>query len=103
MTDTAIDTLTKIEENLDLKEPSLYKVIFVNDDVTPVDFVIQALMSIFSHDLNTAEELTQKVHDEDMAIVAVLPYEIAEQKGIETTVLSRNNNYPLQVKIEADV
>lgn len=54
------DTLTKIEENLDLKEPSLYKVILLNDDVTPVDFVIQALMSIFMHDLTTAEELTQK-------------------------------------------
>ena len=103
MTDTATDTLTKIEENLNLKEPSLYKVIFVNDDVTPVDFVIQALMSIFMHDLTTAEELTQKIHAEGLAIVAVLPYEIAEQKGIETTVLSRNNNYPLQVKIEADV
>ncbi|SVC58378.1 uncharacterized protein METZ01_LOCUS311232 [marine metagenome] len=59
-------------------------------------------MSIFNHDMQTSQELTQKVHDEGMAVVAILPYEIAEQKGIETTVLSRNNNHPLQVKIEAD-
>jgi len=102
-TETGTDTLTKIEENLGLKEPSLYKVILLNDDVTPTDFVQNCLMSIFMHDLTTAEELTQKVHDEGLAIVAVLPYEIAEQKGIETTVLSRNNNYPLQVKIEEDI
>jgi ATP-dependent Clp protease adaptor protein ClpS len=102
MSDTGTDTLTKIEENLDLKEPSLYKVVFLNDDVTPMDFVMNCLMSIFNHSLTEAEELTHKIHQEGFAIVAVLPYEIAEQKGIETTVLSRNNNYPLQVKIEAD-
>ena len=96
------DTATKIEENLKLKEPPLYKVVFINDDVTPVDFVVNCLMSIFMHDIDTSQNLTQKVHQDGFAVVAVLPYEIAEQKGIETTVLSRNNNYPLQVKIEAD-
>ena len=96
------DTAVKIEENLKLKEPPLYKVVFLNDDVTPMDFVMNCLMSIFMHDINTSQDLTQKIHQDGFAVVAVLPYEIAEQKGIETTVLSRNNNYPLQVKIEAD-
>ena len=96
------DTATKIEENLSLKEPPLYKVIFIDDDVTPIDFVVNCLMSIFMHTIDTAQDLTQKVHTDGFAIVAILPYEIAEQKGIETTVLSRNNNYPLQIKIEAD-
>jgi len=96
------DTATKIKKQLDLKEPPLYKVIFINDDVTPMDFVINVLMSIFKHTIEEAQELTHKIHVEDSAIVAILPYEIAEQNGIETTVLARNNNYPLQVKIEAD-
>lgn len=96
------DTATKIEENLKLKEPPLYKVVFINDDVTPMDFVMNCLMSIFMHAIDAAQDLTHRIHQEGFAVVAVLPYEIAEQKGIETTVLSRNNNYPLQVKIEAD-
>ena len=96
------DTATKIEENLKLKEPPLYKVLFIDDDVTPMDFVVNCLMSIFMHTITAAQDLTHKIHQEGSAIVAVLPYEIAEQKGIETTVLSRNNNYPLQIKIEAD-
>ena len=43
-----------------------------------------------------------KVHEEGSAVVAVFPYEIAEQKGIEVTLLARNNGFPLQVKIEQD-
>lgn len=96
------DTAVKIKKQLDLKEPPLYKVIFIDDDVTPVDFVINVLMTVFSHTLEESQELTYKVDAEGSAIVAVLPYEIAEQHGIEVTVLARNNNYPLQVKIEAD-
>ena len=96
------DILTKIEEQLDLKEPVLYNVVFINDDVTPIDFVINALMSIFKHDLATAEEITQKIHTEGSAIVATLPYEIAEQKGIEITVSARSNDYPLRIRIEAN-
>ena len=42
------------------------------------------------------------IHEIGSAVVAVLPYEIAEQKGIEVTVLARNNNYPLQVKLEPE-
>jgi ATP-dependent Clp protease adapter protein ClpS len=44
--------------------------------------------------------LTIKVHDEDQAVVATLPYEMAEQKGIEVTILARNHGFPLQVKVE---
>jgi ATP-dependent Clp protease adaptor protein ClpS len=98
MTDVAV----KVEKQLDLKEPPLYKVIFIDDDVTPMDFVIKILMTTFKHTLEESQELTHKVDSEGSAIVAILPYEIAEQHGIEVTVLARNNNYPLQVKIEAD-
>jgi len=47
MSDTATDTITKIEENLNLKEPSLYKVVFLNDDVTPMDFCNELLNVYF--------------------------------------------------------
>jgi ATP-dependent Clp protease adapter protein ClpS len=46
--------------------------------------------------------ITQDIHSAGSAVVAVLPYEVAEQKGIEVTVHARTNNYPLQVKLEPD-
>ena len=49
-----------------------------------------------------AAELTEKIHTEGSAVVAVMPYEIAEQKGIEVTMEARTEGFPLQVKIEAD-
>ena len=52
-----------------------------------------------SSDLQT---LTLDIHNAGSAVVAVLPYEIAEQKGIEVTVSARSRGYPLQVKVEAD-
>ena len=55
------DTAVKIKKQLDLKEPPLYKVIFIDDDVTPMDFVINVLMTVFSHTLEEAQELTYKV------------------------------------------
>ena len=50
------DTATKIKKQLDLKEPPLYKVIFINDDVTPMDFVINVLMSIFKHTIEHGQK-----------------------------------------------
>jgi ATP-dependent Clp protease adapter protein ClpS len=49
-----------------------------------------------------AEEMTMKVHTDGSAIVATLPYEMAEQKGVEVTLLARNNGFPLVVKLEPE-
>jgi ATP-dependent Clp protease adaptor protein ClpS len=83
-------------------EPKKFKVIFLNDDKTPMDFVIDVLMNLFSHNEVTSQELTVKIHTEGSAVVGVFPYEVAEQKGIETTHLARTAGYPLAVKIESE-
>jgi ATP-dependent Clp protease adaptor protein ClpS len=85
-----------------ISPPSEHKVIYLNDDVTPMDFVIESLIDIFDHNLSSAELLTEKVHTEGSAVVAVLPFEIAEHKGIETTVSARKHGYPFQLKIEPE-
>ena len=103
MTDTAVETRAKIAQNLKIKEPSQFRVIYVNDNVTTMEFVVETLKSIFNYDEGAAHALTMKVHEEGSAVVATLPYELAEQKGIEVTLLARANGYPLQVKIEQDV
>lgn len=89
----------KVRENV--KEPSLYNVIFFNDDSTSMEFVIESLETIFGHSPERAYELTMKVHNEDSAVVATMPFEIAEQKSIETVQWARKNKFPLQVKVEA--
>ena len=92
----------KVAERQKLEPPSDYKVIYLNDDATPMDFVIGSLIEIFSHDPNTAQDLTFEVHNKGSAVVAVLPYEIAEHKGVEVTLAARAQNYPLEVKLEAE-
>lgn len=96
------ETKVKIKPNLALREPPLYKIIYMNDDVTSMEFVISSLIDYFEYTSDTASTITQNIHNEGSAVVAILPYEIAEQKGIEVTLEARSQGYPLQVKVEAD-
>jgi ATP-dependent Clp protease adapter protein ClpS len=67
-----------------------------------MQFVMNSLVDYFGYSELSAEKVTEDIHIEGSAIVAVLPYEIAEQKGIEVTVDARSNGYPLQIKLEED-
>lgn len=96
-----IETRTKTDTFL--KEPPMFKVIYLNDDRTSVEFVIDSLIEHFEYTPDTAETITMDIHESGSAVVAVLPYEVAEQKGIEITVSARAENYPLQIKLEPDV
>lgn len=93
-------TVTKERTTTALKEPGMYKVLFINDDVTPMDFVIQVLVDFYKHTVERANSITQQVHNNGSGVAGVYPYEIAEQKGVETTVFAREHGYPLAVKVE---
>jgi ATP-dependent Clp protease adaptor protein ClpS len=67
-----------------------------------MDFVIGSLIEFFDYTEETAEAITLDIHNIGSATVAVLPYELAEQKGVEVTLSARANNFPLQVRLEAD-
>jgi len=97
------DTKVKIKPNLALREPPMFKIIYFNDDVTSLEFVVGSLIDYFNYNQDTATSISQNIHNQGSAVVAVLPYEIAEQKGIEVTLEARSQGYPLQVKIEAEV
>jgi ATP-dependent Clp protease adaptor protein ClpS len=99
---TKSETNQKIKPNMTLQEPPLFRIIYFNDDVTTMEFVVTSLVEYFNYNDETAMQLTAKIHEEGSAVVAVLPYEIAEQKGIEVTLDARNQGYPLQVKVEAE-
>lgn len=92
----------KIKPNLTLQEPPLFRVIYLNDDTTSMEFVISSLIEYFNYNPDTASIITQDIHEKGSAVVAVLPYEIAEQKGIEVTLDARNKGYPLQIKVEPE-
>ena len=98
MSNAEIKTTTR--PRVDVKEPPMFRVIYLNDDKTAVDFVIASLVDHFAYSASDAEEVTITIHKEGAAVVAVLPYEIAEQKGIEITVSARSEGYPLQIKLE---
>jgi ATP-dependent Clp protease adaptor protein ClpS len=93
-----IDEKIKIE----ISEPKRYKVLFLNDDKTPMEFVIELLITVFKHSQETAEQITLTIHNEGSAVVGVYTYEIAEQKGVEATHLSRQAGFPLQIKVDAE-
>lgn len=96
------DTITKVKPKFSFKEPSMYNVIYMNDNSTSMQFVIQSLIVVFNHSPEMAQSLTDEVHTQGSAVVATLPYEIAEQKGMEATQLARANGFPLVVKISED-
>ena len=100
MAQTKAVTRVKPTPNLNLKEPPMYKVIYINDEVTTMEFVIESLVTVFNHSITSAAELTNKIHEEGSGVAALLPYEMAEQKGVEVTQLARNNGFPLTIKLE---
>jgi ATP-dependent Clp protease adaptor protein ClpS len=96
--------ITKVRPtpNLELKEPNMYRVIYINDEVTTMEFVIESLMAVFNHNLEEATAITLRVHADGSGTAAVLPYEMAEQKGVEVTQLARTSGFPLTIKLEPD-
>ena len=96
--DPGIKTLTR--EKVKLEEPGLWDVIFLNDNITTMEFVTKVLKQIFNKTQEQAENITKKIHDNGQGIVGSYVHEVAEQKGIETTLLARQENFPLQVKVK---
>ena len=93
---------TILKSKVDLREPPLFKIIYLNDNKTSVDFVVESLIQHFEYTADTAVAITEDIHNSGSAVVAILPYEIAEQKGIEVTLDARSNDYPLQIKLEPE-
>jgi ATP-dependent Clp protease adaptor protein ClpS len=100
MSKTDIVVKPKIQVKNSVQPPSLYNVVYLNDSVTTMEFVVETLKNIFHHTEETAHKITLKIHQEGSSVVSTLPYEIAEQKGVEATLLARNNGFPLNVKLE---
>jgi ATP-dependent Clp protease adaptor protein ClpS len=97
-TETAVEEKTLVQ----ISPPSFYKVIFLNDDSTPMEHVIELLISIFGHDQNSATDVTLEIHNTGSGVAGIYAFEIAEQKALEATEISRANNYPLRIRVERE-
>jgi ATP-dependent Clp protease adaptor protein ClpS len=97
-TDIQLDEKIKVV----VSEPKRWKVILLNDDSTPMDFVISMLMEVFKHSADTAKEVMLEVHESGSGVAGIYSFEIAEAKAVETTNQARTNNHPLQIKLEEE-
>jgi ATP-dependent Clp protease adaptor protein ClpS len=100
------DTIEEIKIDEKIKQeitvPKKFKVIVLNDDSTPMDWVIQLLVSIFKHSQETAKQLTLTIHNEGSGIAGIYSYEVAEQKSIEAVNISREHGFPLTFRLEQE-
>lgn len=96
------DIKTQEKTVTSLQIPRLWKVVFLNDDKTPMEFVIELLTTIFKHNGESAKEITLEVHNTGSGIAGIYPHEIAEQKGIEATTVARAHGFPLQIHLEQE-
>jgi len=99
---TKSETIVKIKPREDVEPPKMFKVIYLNDEVTTMEFVIQTLLDVFNYEFEDAAKAVNVIHEQGAAVIAVLPFELAEHKGVEVTVLARANGFPLQVKVEPE-
>ena len=82
------------------KKPSQYKVLLLNDDYTPMEFVVMVLKRFFRMDLEQATRVMLHVHQKGVGVCGIFPYEVAETKVHEVMDFARENQHPLQCTLE---
>lgn len=93
-------TSTTTKTTLNLKTPSQWKVILLNDDFTPIEFVIDLLMMVFNKTEEAAEHIAQTVHTTGDAQIGLYTKEVANTKVDVSRALAEQKQYPLRVKCE---
>jgi ATP-dependent Clp protease adaptor protein ClpS len=94
------DTVILINEKSELKVPPLYKILLLNDDFTPMDFVVDVLKIFFSMNQEQAIQVMLKVHTEGAAVCGVYPSDIASTKVHQVVEFARSNQHPLRCVME---
>lgn len=83
-----------------LQQPPLYKVVMLNDDYTPMEFVVQVLQQFFRHSREAAVQIMLHVHTQGRGVAGVFPPEIAETKTAQVNAYARKNQHPLLTVME---
>ncbi|MCU7960245.1 MAG: ATP-dependent Clp protease adapter ClpS [gamma proteobacterium symbiont of Bathyaustriella thionipta] len=96
------DDLAVQEAQPKLKHPPLFRVLLLNDDYTPMEFVVHVLQKFFAIEHEKATQIMMHVHTRGMGICGVFPKDIAETKVVQVNEYSRNNQHPLLCDMEED-
>jgi ATP-dependent Clp protease adaptor protein ClpS len=91
-----------IEEKTKPKKPSLYQVLILNDDYTPMEFVVLVLERFFGKNNNEATQIMYHVHQKGMGVCGIYPYEIAETKVVQVMDFAKKHQHPLQCTLEKE-
>ncbi len=94
------DTPTVERKRVALRPPPFYKVLLLNDDFTPMDFVVEVLQRFFHHSLERATAIMLKVHHEGMGVCGTYPKDIAATKVQQVTEYARAHGHPLACTME---
>ena len=89
-------------EKAKVKRPSLYKVLLLNDDYTPMDFVVKVLETIFNKKNEEAVSIMLHVHQKGVGLCGLYTYEIAESKMHTVINFARQHEFPLQCTVESE-
>ena len=95
-------TIVVTETRTETKKPSMYKVLLLNDDYTPMEFVVHVLERIFHKGRDEATQIMLHVHQKGIGVCGVYPFEIAETKVSQVVDVARRNQHPLQCTMEKD-
>ena len=82
------------------KKPPMYQVVLLNDDYTPMEFVVQVLESFFNKDAITSTRIMLEVHTRGKGVCGIYPYDIANTKVIQVNQYARQNQHPLMCDLE---
>jgi ATP-dependent Clp protease adaptor protein ClpS len=96
------NTIVLTKPKTKAKRPSMYKVIILNDDFTPMEFVVHVLERVFHLTHEKAFEIMLTVHMKGAAVVGVFTFEVAETKVSAVMEIARRNEHPLQCRMEKD-
>jgi len=92
----------QVLERLDVREPSMYRVIMINDHYTTMDFVIMVLMVVFHRSHDDAQRIMMDVHKNGQGLAGVYPYEVAETKVRQVEELAETHCFPLRCTMEEE-
>ena len=98
-TDGGLGVIT-LEDEPQLKEPPLFQVVLLNDDFTPMEFVVYAIQKVFGYEHERATQIMLSVHTKGKGVCGIFPKEIAEMKCAEMNKLAQINEHPLLTEIE---
>ncbi|MEM6409526.1 MAG: ATP-dependent Clp protease adapter ClpS [Pseudomonadota bacterium] len=98
--ESGVDTVLKTKPKT--KKPPMYKVLLLNDDYTPMEFVVLVLERFFGINHAQSVEIMLTVHKKGMAVVGVFAFEIAETKVVQVMDFARRNQHPLQCTMEKE-